>query len=175
MGSQWSATIHLPPGIGYLKVLFDTSRVPVQDLPYVGLLKAVLGYVDTARHTYGDLSSEIFLNSGGVSFSVTAFPDLKKRRLYRTVCASVRVLYEKLDFGFEILKEILTESILEDEKRLQGDLKRGEIQEPDAAHELWSYGRCLQGHLLFFGRFLLQRDHSRHRLFPVCGAVGTGV
>ena len=47
-------------GIGYLKVLFDTSRVPVQDLPYVGLLKAVLGYVDTARHTYGDLSSEIF-------------------------------------------------------------------------------------------------------------------
>ena len=74
-------------GIGYLKVLFDTSRVPVQDLPYVGLLKAVLGYVDTARpYSYGDLSSEIFLNSGSVSFSVTAFPDLEKRRLYRTVC-----------------------------------------------------------------------------------------
>lgn len=35
------------------------------------------------------------------------------------MAASVRVLYEKLDFGFEILKEILTESILEDEKRLR--------------------------------------------------------
>ncbi len=62
-------------GIGYLKVLFDTSRVPVQDLPYVGLFKkAVLGYVDTARHTYGDLSSEIFLNSGGVSFFCDCLP-----------------------------------------------------------------------------------------------------
>ena len=26
-------------GIGYLKVLFDTSRVPVEDLPYVGFLR----------------------------------------------------------------------------------------------------------------------------------------
>ena len=91
--------------------------------------------MDTARHTYGDLSSEIFLNSGGVSFSVTAFPDLKNGGFTGLFAASVRVLYEKLDFGFEILKEILTESILEDEKRLREILKRGEIQEPDAAHE----------------------------------------
>ena len=34
-------------GIGYLKVLFDTNRVPAEDLPYVGLLKSVLGYVNT--------------------------------------------------------------------------------------------------------------------------------
>ena len=47
-----------------------------------GFLKAVLGYVDTEHYTYGDLSSEIFLNSGSVSFSVTAFPDLKNGELY---------------------------------------------------------------------------------------------
>ena len=34
-------------GIGYLKVLFDTNRVPAEDLPYVGLWKSVLGYVNT--------------------------------------------------------------------------------------------------------------------------------
>ncbi len=34
-------------GIGYLKVLFRTDRVPQEDLPYVGLLKSVMGYVDT--------------------------------------------------------------------------------------------------------------------------------
>ena len=63
-------------GIGYLKVLFDTSRVPVEDLPYVGLLKAVLGYVDTEHTTAtGDLTSEIYLNSGGVSFAVSSYPD----------------------------------------------------------------------------------------------------
>ena len=55
-------------GIGYLKVLFNKNRVPMEDLPYLGLLKSVLGYVDTKNYSYSDLSSEIFLNSGGVSF-----------------------------------------------------------------------------------------------------------
>lgn len=106
-------------GIGYLKVLFNTNRVPMEDLPYVALLKSVLGYVDTAHYSYGDLSSEIFLNSGGVTFSVTSYPDLKKGGFTGVFVASVRVLYEKLDFGFGILSEIFNESILDDEKRLK--------------------------------------------------------
>lgn len=106
-------------GIGYLKVLFDTSAVPEEDLPYVGLLKSVLGYVDTKNYTYGDLTSEIHLNSGGVSFSVTSYPDLKETGKFKGVfVASARVLYDKLDFGFSILAEILSDSVLDDEKRL---------------------------------------------------------
>lgn len=106
-------------GIGYLKVLFNTNRVPVTDLPYVGLLKSVLGYVNTKRHTYGDLTSEIFLNSGGVTFGVTSYPDIQDGGFTGVFGASVRVLYEKIDFGFEILSEIFTESVLDDEKRLR--------------------------------------------------------
>ena len=106
-------------GIGYLKVLFDINRVPMEDLPYVGLLKSVLGYVDTKHHTYGDLSNEIFLNSGGVGFSVTSYPKMEDNGFTGVFAASVRVLYEKLDFGFEILSEIFTESVLDDEKRLR--------------------------------------------------------
>ncbi len=106
-------------GIGYLKVLFDTNRVPAEDLPYVGLLKSILGYVDTKRHSYDDLSSEIFLNTGGMSFSVTSYPRLETGGFTGVFAASGRVLYEKLDFGFEILAEILEESILEDEKRIR--------------------------------------------------------
>lgn len=106
-------------GIGYLRVLFDTNRVPTEDLPYVGLLKSVLGYVDTERHSYADLSSEIFLNSGGLSFSMTSYPFMDKAGFAGVFVASARVLYEKLDFGFEILSEIFTESKLDDEKRLR--------------------------------------------------------
>ncbi len=106
-------------GIGYLKVMFDTSAVPKEDLPYVGFLKSLLGYVNTENFTYGDLTSEIHLNSGGVSFSVTSYPDLKNKGEFKGLfMASARVLYEKLDFGFSILGEILTRSILDDEKRL---------------------------------------------------------
>ena len=113
-------------GIGYLKVLFNTNRVPMEDLPYLGLLKSVLGYVDTKNYSYSALSSEIFLNSGGVSFSVTSYPDLAKAGSFTGVfVCSARVLYEKFDFGFEILEEIINRSVLDDEKRLNEILSEG--------------------------------------------------
>lgn len=106
-------------GIGYLKVMFNTSSLPQEDLPYVGLLKSVLGYVNTKNYTYGDLTSEIHLNSGGVSFSMTAYPDFKNIGQFNGFfVANVRVLYEKVDFGFSILSEMFNRSVLEDEKRL---------------------------------------------------------
>ena len=111
-------------GIGYLKVLFCTDRVPAEDIPYVGLLKSVLGYVDTEHYSYKDLTSEIHLNSGGVGFSVTSYVDLKHLPGFTGVfMAEARVLYEKLDFAFEIIGEILTTSKLEDKKRLGEILK----------------------------------------------------
>lgn len=106
-------------GIGYLKVLFMTDAVPQEDLYYVGLLKSVLGYVDTEKYSYSDLTSEIHLNSGGVDFSVTSFANLQdEEKFVGAFVASVRVLYDKLDFGFGILEEILNHSVLTDEKRL---------------------------------------------------------
>lgn len=105
--------------IGYLRILFNTNRVPVEDLPYVGLLKSVLGYVDTEHYNYTDLSSEIYLNSGGISFSVTSYPNLKDREnFYGVFQASAKVMYDKLGFGFDMIKEILLNSKLGDEKRL---------------------------------------------------------
>ncbi len=111
-------------GIGYLKVLFHTDRVPSEDLPYVGLLKAILGYVDTEHYSYSDLTSEIHLNSGGIGFGTTAYVDLKDLPGFTGVfAADARVLYEKLDFAFEMIGEILTSSKLEDQKRLREILR----------------------------------------------------
>lgn len=106
-------------GIGYLKVLFMTDTIPQEDLFYVGLLKSVLGSVDTEHYGYSDLTSEIHLNSGGVEFSVTSFANLQDPEHFTgAFVAGVRVLYDKLDFGFGILEEILTCSVFTDEKRL---------------------------------------------------------
>ncbi|MGN0373431.1 MAG: insulinase family protein [Enterocloster sp.] len=106
-------------GIGYLKLLFDTSRIPNEDLPYVGLLKSVLGYVDTEHYSYGDLTSEIYLNSGGIDFSVASYPELSCPGQFKGFfVAGAKVLYEKLDFAFSMIAEILTRSDLDNEKRL---------------------------------------------------------
>ena len=106
-------------GIGYLKVLFRTDAVPQEDLPYVGLLKSVLGSVDTERYGYSDLTSEIHLNSGGLDFAVTSFANLEEPEHFTgAFVASIRVLYDRLDFGFGMIEEILNHSVFTDEKRL---------------------------------------------------------
>lgn len=111
-------------GISHVKVLFHTNRVPMEDLPYVGLLKSVLGYVDTERYSYGDLTSEIHLNTGGISLSTTSYMNLEDMNDFTGVfAADMRVLHEKLETGFGLLAEILTASRLEDEKRLGDILK----------------------------------------------------
>lgn len=106
-------------GIGYLNVLFDTKGIPEEDLGYVGLLKSVLGCVDTENYSYHELASEIYLNSGGVEFSVASHVNLQNPEEFTGVfTARAKVFYDKLDFAFSIIKEILTTSKLEDEKRL---------------------------------------------------------
>ena len=94
-------------GIGYLQLLFDARRVPQEDLPYVGLLKSILGYVNTERYTYQDLSSEIYLNSGGIDFSVASYPRADGE-FGGFFCAKAKVLYPKLSFAFSMIGEILT-------------------------------------------------------------------
>lgn len=106
-------------GIGYLAVLFRTDRVPVEDLPYVGLLKSILGYVDTEHYTYGDFTSEIHLNSGGLTMGVDSYVNLREKGTFTGVFfARMRVLYDKIDFGMNMIEEVLLHSRLDDKKRL---------------------------------------------------------
>ncbi len=126
-------------GIGYLKVLFNTEVLPQEDLPYAGLLKSILGSISTEHYSYSDLTSEIHLNSGGVDFSVTSYPDLADpERFTGAFVASIRVLYDKLDFGFTILEEILNHSVFTDEKRLgeviQETRSRAKMKLENAGH-----------------------------------------
>ena len=126
-------------GIGYLKVLFNTEVLPQEDLPYAGLLKSILGSISTEHYSYSDLTSEIHLNSGGVDFSVTSYPDLADpERFTGAFVASIRVLYDKLDFGFTILEEILNHSMFTDEKRLgeviQETRSRAKMKLENAGH-----------------------------------------
>ncbi len=53
-------------GIGYLDLLFEVGTLTREETHYLGLLKSVLGYVDTEHYTYGALFNEINANTGGI-------------------------------------------------------------------------------------------------------------
>lgn len=106
-------------GIAYLELLFDIKQVPQELTGYLGILKGVLGMVDTANYGYRELSNEIDIHSGGIYPSLEVFSDTAHPGSYTGKFAmKAKVLYEEIDFAFDIMEEIMMTSSLADEKRL---------------------------------------------------------
>lgn len=106
--------------INYLCLAFDAKCVPDDMIEYLGLLNAVLGEMDTENYTYAQLSNVININSGGFSNSVAIYTDSKNLEFNRMLFeAKIKVLYDKTDFAFDIMKEILLGTKLGDYKRLK--------------------------------------------------------
>ena len=106
-------------GIIYLTMLFDIAHVPAEDIPYLGVLKAVLGYVDTKNYSYADFSNEVYLPTGGISSTIGVYPGVKDKDGYQVKFeVRTKALYDKLPEAAALMKEMLFTSELEDEKRL---------------------------------------------------------
>lgn len=106
-------------GIGYLDLLFDTKAVPEHLIPYLGILKSVLGYVDTQHYTYSQLFNEINARSGGILFGLQVFGNAKEHQDNKhMVGVRAKALYEDIPFVFEMIREIICTSKIEDDKRL---------------------------------------------------------
>lgn len=112
-------------GIQYVDFLFDMAHIAEEDLPYVGLLKAVLGYVDTAHYGYAELSDEINLKTGGISNSILVAADAKKNSYRIQFNVHARFLKEQAKEAIGLVQEILTSSSLADDKRLYEILAEG--------------------------------------------------
>ena len=106
-------------GIGYLDLMFDLKDLADEKIPYLGLLKSVLGYVDTAHYTYGELTNEINAQTGGIMCGVEVFDHADSVDAFRAFF-SVRgkVMYPKTDVLFKMIREIINTSSLKDTKRL---------------------------------------------------------
>ncbi len=106
-------------GIAYVDLMFDMKYVPKEDVPYVGLLKAVLGMMGTEHYSYGELFNEINMQTGGIFPAVTIFQNNKKSDRHLSIFAiKAKTLYEKLPFAFEMMEEILFHTDFSDTKRL---------------------------------------------------------
>lgn len=106
-------------GIGYVRLAFAADDLSADMLAYSGILKNILGYMDTEKYAYGDLFNEIHLNTGGFSSGFVLYDDVKEKGKYRVVFeAKTKVLYENMKKGFALLEEILLHTNIEDDKRL---------------------------------------------------------
>ena len=109
-------------GIGYTALLFDLSGIPEEKLPYISILQSVLGIIDTKNYEYSELFNEINVHTGGIGTSLELYTDVTKVK-EKEFCATFEIkgkaLYPKMDVLFSMMREILMESDLGDEKRLK--------------------------------------------------------
>ena len=106
-------------GIIYLTMLFDIAHIPAEDIPYLGVLKAVLGYVDTKNYSYADFANEVNIHTGGISSTIGVYPSVKDKDDYQVKFeVRTKALYDKLPEAAALMKEMFFTSNIDDEKRL---------------------------------------------------------
>ncbi len=106
-------------GIGYLRFSFDCSHVPEELFPYLGLLKNMMGLVDTESYSYGELFHEMHIETGGMASVTNTYSkaDLSDYRVRFDVKA--KVLFDKLPEAFRLALIMMTETKWSDHKRLK--------------------------------------------------------
>ncbi len=114
-------------GIGYIKLIFDAANIPADLFAYIGILKNVLGFVDTEKYSFGELFNEMNIHTGGIVSSVNTYVNAKKLDEYKmTFEVKTKAMYDELPAAFELMTEIMTASSLADESRILeilGELK----------------------------------------------------
>jgi presequence protease len=106
--------------IAYLSFVFDAEHILEEELPYLGILSSVLGYVDTEHYSFRELSNEINIHTGGIDSRVSVFTDNRESMdTHVKFIVSAKSLFEEVGKTFELTKEVLFASKLEDDKRLK--------------------------------------------------------
>ena len=144
-------------GIAYLTLLFDAAGVPDSLVPWLGLLKSVLGSIRTEHYDHTALFHEINGSTGGISCGLQIFPNREQPENFRRMFGiRAKYLYPKRQFVFDMVREILLTSCLEDEKRLREILSsvKGRLQTsiPAAGHLSAATRRALISLRLSSGR-----------------------
>lgn len=149
--------------ISYLKLYFDYSALPREDLKYLSLLCKILGGLSTKNLDFHRLSQEIEINTGGLSFGVESYDDIHCRGDFQSNCyVKGKAIVEKIPKLVELVVEVLTQTRFT-EKNLIYDMIR-EIKTQKETQFLTA------GHVIGVQR--LQSYYSQSaRLFEELGGI----
>ncbi len=107
-------------GIIYIRWLFNLGSVPFKQIPYISLLSSVFSMVDTEKYSYGTLSDEINMHTGGIRTTTCVYSEYGNiNRYYPRFETFVKVMPNELEAGISLMAEILFSSKLDDKKRLK--------------------------------------------------------
>ena len=132
--------------IAYINLRFDVRDFDKEKLLLLSLYTEILTYVDTAKRSYMELSQDIDINMGGLSFSISLFENEKTSELISDFSINFKCFFENVNEAFSIVSEVLFDSKLDDKKRLKeiiAEVKSGMKQGLLETGNLTTSGRAL--------------------------------
>ena len=120
----------------------------------------MLGIINTKNYEYSELFNEINVHTGGIGTSLELYTDVtkvKEKEFRATFEIKGKALYPKMDVLFSMMREILMESDLGDEKRLERNLSNVEIQTADVLPVIRAHNSSPSFPVLYFTDGEVQR------------------
>ncbi len=106
-------------GILYIDLQFAIDHIEEEKLPALGVLRRLLGKLDTKDYSYTDLTDEIYLHTGGIRPEISIYSDVTDHDAYAARFElRIKVLKEKIDEAVKLVKSILCDMQFGDEKRI---------------------------------------------------------
>ncbi len=106
-------------GIGYVSVNTVQEKMPKEYLPYLRLMKKMLGGLDTESHGYGELNALIGTLTGGFSLGTVTALDLANNKLRYRGEIRIKTFYNQMKESFDLAKEILFTTKFDDCDRIK--------------------------------------------------------
>jgi len=133
--------------IVYLNLIFDTSSVSLEELPYASVAARLLGKISTKNYTYSELSNEINIYTGGISFTCSAFGQKDNDAIYYpSMVVKSKALVSRVKDLARITGEILENTLFNEKDRI-----REVVQEVKSRMEMSIYE---QGHIFAAHRLM---------------------
>lgn len=108
--------------IVYLNLIFDSTAVPQEMIPYISILSTMVGSVSTKKYSYEELSNEISIYTGGINFNAEVYIN-RENNYYPKFTISSKALIDKLPKLLELLDEIINNTIYTEDKRIKEIIK----------------------------------------------------
>ncbi|MBO5772695.1 MAG: hypothetical protein J6R37_02720, partial [Clostridia bacterium] len=134
---------HFSNGIAYASLNFSLKKVDVEDLPYVGLLSALLTKVNTKNYSFLQLTNEIDIATGGIATSPN-FYSHKDGSFAPVFEVTTSCTKDNVAKAFALIGEVVSSSNFEDAQRLKQivamEVNRTKMMAMNAGHA-WSLRR----------------------------------
>jgi Zn-dependent M16 (insulinase) family peptidase len=106
--------------IVYMNLYFDLSTVPYELLPFASLLASILTKVSTEKYNLIELSNNINIYTGGISYHVDVFTDSNSsEEYYPKFCVKSKATSDNMNKLIELIEEINNNTKFDDSSRIK--------------------------------------------------------